>query len=320
MMSGGMDHHGAASPLRTPRIEAMKHSQDCARRWWKGVIPLMVFPCLVPVLAHDYRPRWAVMWLLAFAIFCGCKWMTWRGARIAGASLRRNLGYLLAWPGLDADGFLNPDPRAASPRPSKAEWLFALLKFALGLAVLYGIVPLLRGNDAYLVGWVGMVGIVLLLHFGSFHLLSCAWRTAGVMAKPVMNWPLLSTSLGDFWGRRWNTAFRDLTHRFLFRPLTPRLGPRGAVFAGFVFSGVVHDVVISWPAEGGYGGPTAYFIIQGAGILVERSRVARAIGLGKGWRGWFAAMILLVGPAWALFHPPFVLRVVVPFLHYLGAV
>ena len=203
--------------------------------------------------------------------------------------------------------------------PSKAEWLFALGKCVCGLAVLFGAVPLIRGNDAYLVGWVGMIGVVLMLHFGFFHLLSCAWRSAGVAAKPLMNWPLLSTSLGDFWGRRWNTAFRDLTHRFLFRPLTPRLGPRGAVFAGFVFSGLVHDAVISWPAAGGYGGPTAFFLIQGCGMLAERSKVARAIGLGNGWRGWFATMALLIAPACLLLHPPFVRRVVVPFLERMGA-
>lgn len=298
---------------------SMKNSHDSRTRWWHGVLPLLLFPSLVPLLARDDWPRWAVMWLLAVAIFSGCKWLTWRNTRVGGASLFRKVGYFVAWPGLDADSFLDSDHRVRVPYPSKAEWLFALGKCVCGLAVLFGAVPLIRGNDAYLVGWVGMIGVVLMLHFGFFHLLSCAWRSAGVAAKPLMNWPLLSTSLGDFWGRRWNTAFRDLTHRFLFRPLTPRLGPRGAVFAGFVFSGLVHDAVISWPAAGGYGGPTAFFLIQGCGMLAERSKVARAIGLGNGWRGWFATMALLIAPACLLFHPPFVRRVVVPFLERMGA-
>ena len=124
-----------------------------------------------------------------------------------------------------------------------------------------------------------------------------------------MRWPVAATSLGDFWGRRWNTAFRDLTHRFLFRPLAARLGPRAGLAAGFAFSGVVHDIVISVPAGGGYGGPTLYFALQGLGLLVER----------RMWRGRAFTAVVVVGPAWALFHPPFVLNVVVPFLAAIGA-
>ena len=73
--------------------------------------------------------------------------------------------------------------------------------------------------------------------------------------------PLVSVSLGELWGRRWNTAFRDLTHRFLFRPLTARFGARSGLFVGFAFSGIVHDMVISLPAGGGYGGPSIFFIL-----------------------------------------------------------
>jgi hypothetical protein len=157
-----------------------------------------------------------------------------------------------------------------------------------------------------------------MLHFGTFHLLSCAWRRAGVEARPLMNWPLASASVSEFWGRRWNTAFRDLTHRFLFRPLTARLGPRGALAAGFVFSGLVHDAVISVPAGGGYGGPTLFFTAQGAALLAERSRPGRAAGLGRGWRGWLFTMLVLAVPVGVLFHPPFVLNIIVPFMHALG--
>jgi alginate O-acetyltransferase complex protein AlgI len=165
-----------------------------------------------------------------------------------------------------------------------------------------------------------MAGLIFLLHFGSFHLLSCAWRSAGVDARPLMDWPVRSKSLAEFWGRRWNTAFRDLTHRFLFGPLARRLGPRAGLAAGFLFSWVVHDLVISVPAGGGYGWPTLYFVVQGLGLLVERSAAGRTVGLGRGWRGWLFAMVVVAAPAYGLFHPPFVLNVVVPFLDVIGAV
>jgi alginate O-acetyltransferase complex protein AlgI len=164
-----------------------------------------------------------------------------------------------------------------------------------------------------------MVGIALCLHFGSFQLLSCGWRRAGVRARPLMNKPLVSESLGEFWGRRWNTAFRDLTHRFLFRPLTRRIGVRAGLAGGFVFSGLVHDLVISWPAAGGYGGPTLFFAIQGVGMLIERSAFGHHVGLGRGVRGWLFSMLTIVLPAPLLFHGPFVERIVVPFMRAMGA-
>ena len=64
-----------------------------------------------------------------------------------------------------------------------------------------------------------MTGIVLVLHFGIFDLLSLGWRRLGVDAAPVMRSPLRSTSLAEFWGRRWNTAFHELAARFTYAPL-----------------------------------------------------------------------------------------------------
>jgi len=153
-----------------------------------------------------------------------------------------------------------------------------------------------------------MVGIVFTLHFGVFHLLSCGWRAAGVEAKPLMRWPVAASSLADFWGRRWNTAFRDLTFHLLFRPLTRSLGAKGGLAVGFLFSGLVHDLVISVPAGGGYGWPTLYFVLQGGGLLAER-----ALKLAGVANRFFAAVVLLA-PAAALFHIPFLERVVIPFL------
>ncbi len=134
-----------------------------------------------------------------------------------------------------------------------------------------------------------------------------------------MNAPLLATSVSEFWGRRWNTAFRDVTHRFLFRPLSAWLGPRGGLAAGFLFSGVVHELAISVPAGAGYGGPTLFFCLQVPALLIERSRPGRAVGLGHGWRGWLFTAVVLIAPAGLLFHPPFVRRVILPFLEVLGA-
>jgi alginate O-acetyltransferase complex protein AlgI len=265
-------------------------------------------------------PPWAVMWGLAGAIFAACKWLTWARTPVPGATVGRQIEYLLAWPGMDAKAFLDPRSLAREFRPTAAEWTFAVTKTALGVALVWAAVPLVPADLSLARGWVGLAGLVFLLHFGTFHLSSCAWRMARVDAKPLMNWPILSTSTGEFWGRRWNLAFRDLTYRFLFRPLAGRFGPRAGLAAGFLASGLVHDLVISAPAGGGYGLPTLYFLSQGFGLLAERSAAGKAVGLGRGWRGRAFAAVVVAGPAVLLFHRPFITRVVNPFLAAVGAV
>jgi alginate O-acetyltransferase complex protein AlgI len=260
------------------------------------------------------------MWALAIAIFLGCKWLTWWYASVPRTPLWKHAAYLAAWPGLDAYAFLGRHPLPASLRPAPREWLLAGCRTAIGLALVYVVARRVPAENTYLAGWVGMVGLIMTLHFGSFHLLSCAWRGIGVDALPLMNRPLVSVSLSDFWGRRWNTAFRDLTHRFLFRPLTSRLGPRRALLVGFLLSGLVHEAVISLPAGGGYGGPTLFFLLQPVGMLIERSRIGESCGLRSGWRGWLFTMGALLLPLAMLFHKPFVTEVVLPFLRAIGAI
>jgi hypothetical protein len=195
-----------------------------------------------------------------------------------------------------------------------------MAKIGLGIVIVVGILPRLTEAPAGMVGWAGMIGIVFVLHFGLFHLLSCVWRSLGCGAVPIMNWPIASRSLSEFWSRRWNLAFRDVTHRFLFRPLVRPFGTTGAMLIGFFISGLVHEAVISLPAGAGYGGPTCYFLIQGGGLAIERSRLARQIGLGGGFRGWLFCAIVVVLPCTLLFHRPFVHGVILPFLGALGVV
>jgi len=92
------------------------------------------------------------------------------------------------------------------------------------------------------------------------------------------------------------------------------------MFAVFLMSGLIHDLVISFPAGAGYGLPTAYFILQAAGLYVERSGRGKAWGLGHGTLGWLFTLMVAAGPAFWLFHPWFVVRVVLPFLKVMRAV
>jgi hypothetical protein len=255
-------------------------------------------------------PNWEFMWMISFGIYGLLKVLSW-SVRNASAPIGRNLAYLFVWPGMDVDAFLS-DREVASPL--RSEWMFAAIKFMSGI-ILVGVTSSSRDwcGDT-IAGWIGMIGIVFTLHFGLFHLLSCYWRTWGIDAKPIMNWPIVSTGLAEFWGRRWNLAFRDLTHRFLFRPLSRRIGATNALLVGFLISGLIHELAISWPADGGWGKPTLFFSLQGAGIVIERSRWGRSIGLGQSLYGRLFCVLLLVIPSSLLFHGPFVTRVILPFL------
>ena len=158
------------------------------------------------LLTPSHWPRWALMWALAASLYAACKWLTWRGAVVDGVPRWKQVAYLLAWPGMDAVTFLT---KRSYSRPAAAEWASGAARLALGLACFFGLARYTPADQQYIAGWIGMVGLVLMLHFGAFHVLSCAWRRFGVDAHPLMNRPLHAVSLSDFWGRRWNTAFRD---------------------------------------------------------------------------------------------------------------
>jgi alginate O-acetyltransferase complex protein AlgI len=279
-------------------------------------LPLGVLPAVVGWLAAS-SPAWVLMWWLAISIYAGLKWLTfaysWDERPVA---IGRALGYLFFWPGMDAEQFLYGKSPAM---PRFSEQLAAIAKVTCGALLIYFVVPWVASWNAVIAGWAGMTGVVLVLHFGLAQLLSVAWREAGVVAPPIMNRPLFASSITDFWSRRWNLAFRDAAHAFVFRPLVGLIGGRGATMAVFIVSGLIHDAVISLPAGGGIGLPTLYFLIQGIALLMERSRFGRGLGLGRGWFGRLVAIVVIVGPAPILFHQPFVEQVVLPTLAALGA-
>jgi Membrane bound O-acyl transferase family len=282
-----------------------------------GWLPLVLL-LSAAFCSYNFLPPWGFMWLLAISIYAGLKWLTWWKARLLIAHPGwRSVAYLLAWPGMDAESFLDTSQRL--PPPNAAKWLGAFLETALGALLLWVVSRALPGKEPLLRGWCGMLGMILLLHFGLFQVDSLFWQRIGVCAVPIMSSPLRSTSISEFWGRRWNLGFRQLAHDLIFRPLHESLGAGATGFLVFVVSGLIHDLVISVPARAGYGLPTLYFVFQGAGVAVERSRVGRQLGLRHGLGGWLFMALFTAGPAFCLFHPPFVRNVILPFMKAIRA-
>jgi Membrane bound O-acyl transferase family len=277
-----------------------------------GYLPICVLPLAAVTCRGELQP-WLFMWILAFSIFVSLKWLTWWKARTRIAHPAwRSAAYLLAWPGMDAESFLDAS-RHVAPPPRRA-WLWAMFKTALGASLFWVIARKLPQGQELLRGWIGMLGLILILHFGTFEIAALFWRSLGVDAVPIMSDPLRSRSLSEFWGKRWNLGFRQLSHDLIFQPLHRILGAGAAGFLVFISSGLIHDLVISVPARGGYGLPTIYFVMQGLGVAMERSAFRRKLGLRRNLRGRLFLAVLTVGPLFLLFHPPFVLRVIIPFM------
>jgi alginate O-acetyltransferase complex protein AlgI len=250
----------------------------------------------------EEMPQWVLMWLMAAGMFGLAKMaMLSRAGRLKGW---RRWGYAFAWPGMDTGEWTRAERMTEACLP----WYAGIGAVVLGATLIWGVAGWWEHPLA--VGWTGMVGVVLMLHFGVFRMLAGFWQRRGVAVRPLMDAPVCSVTVAEFWGRRWNRAFRDLSQVLMARPLARRYGVSVALWGVFLVSGLAHELVISVPAGGGFGLPTAYFALQAMGVTVEKR-------FGLCGHVWAVGVIAL--PAFFLFHPPFVERVILPFLTALGA-
>ncbi len=253
-------------------------------------------------------PAWGWMWMLTALVFYSGKALLYARSKQRPRGWRRLAWWV--WPGMDTAPWGRHDP-VTPPRPG--EWTAALLKTALGAGLVWGVAR--RVEPPLAADWIAMTGLILLLHFGSFHLMALGLRALGVGVRPLMDAPLNSRSLAEFWGRRWNRGFTDLMTPLVFRPVARRWGAGTAMGAVFLISGLAHELVISLPAGGGWGLPSGYFLLQGAGLAIERRwRVLRHPLPARMW-----TLAITAAPAFWLFHPPFVRQVMRPFFQALGA-
>jgi len=207
----------------------------------------------------------------------------------------RALGYWTLWPGMDSRPFAETEPGSGG---GLLAW--GLLKMAAGAALL-----LVRVGVGALDVVRVFAGIGLLVHFGLCDVLAGFWRLRGVPVGRLFINPLASKTLGEFWGRRWNLAFHAVARDFVFRPAARRWGPAVGVFLTFVFSGVLHEVLLSVPVGGGYGLPFTYFLLHGLLVIAERR-------WNLGGRVW--TLFWVLAPAPLLFHPWFIRSVIRPLI------
>ncbi|KAI3960860.1 hypothetical protein MKW92_027111 [Papaver armeniacum] len=91
---------------------------------------------------------------------------------------------------------------------------------------------------------------------------------------PFGNLLVFSTSFHDFWGRRWNKVVSSLLRSLIYEPVR-RITKRSwgiyvAIFATFLVSGLMHELVIFYIGrKQPHGGILVFFMLQGIGMDVE---------------------------------------------------
>src|SRR5262245_4844992 len=164
--------------------------------------------------------------------------------------------------------------------------------------------------------WIALVGIGFLL-IARFDFYALIFRAMRFAVEKVWDCPIAATTLGDFWGRRWNRIVSGMVREVIFFPVARRAGAPAALLAVFLYSGLYHEIV-SFLAGSGYGGPTLDFLVQYLGVAIENSRAARRWLRGHPWlgRAWTWTVVLL--PVGLFLHPGLVEGYLVPMLAQAG--
>ncbi len=224
----------------------------------------------------------------------------------------RWLLWATCWPGMRPSVFAH---RSGMVHSRESAWRFArrgAINVVLGLALILAARYVWLATESRL--WptlLIMPGLSLCLHFGLFDLLAGFWQWRGVDARPLFRNPLISTSLGEFWSKRWNLAFSEMVALSAYRPVAGWFGAGAGVIAGFALSGVLHEIAISLPVNQGYGPPMAYMTVHGFLVLLERRLpvLTRQALAGRLWGAFW-----LLAPIMFLFHVPFLRGVIWPII------
>jgi hypothetical protein len=201
------------------------------------------------------------------------------------------------------------ESRSADVRPSL---LFSALAAGACALVCWYCVGWAQALPAPWLRWLGRYAAGLLLTYvaveAAVRLLSFLYRCVGLRPPRLHDHPILSRSIAEFWGRRWNRIVGAWLGAVAFAPLSARGYPRLGVVLAFVLSALLH-IYFTWAAVGlGLAFMMAsFFLLQPLLLLLERWLHVRSWR--RPWqRTWTLGALIALSP---LFVEPF-LRVVQP--------
>lgn len=219
---------------------------------------------------------------------------------------------------------MNPAPFKYFPGKAFPDYLFHIKKgisrifigfLLINLAHWYGTNSNQSVVNDYLIYTCYLVGLSLILHFGLLNINTGLLRMKGVNVSVLFNNPIKSKTLQEFWSRRWNLAFVELTTLAVLRPLKKHYKQKVAFWTSYAFSGILHELAISLPVRSGFGLPFLYFIIQAVLILGAEKYIIRPDTGAFKRLLWLLVCLFLPMPI--LFHQPFIKGVVLPLVDLL---
>lgn len=135
--------------------------------------------------------------------------------------------------------------------------------------------------------------------------------------EPPFNEPYLSTSLQDFWGRRWNLMVTNVLHPTVYQPVrrvwARLVGRKWAaipgVLATFLVSGLMHELILyNFGRVKPSGETMSFFVLHGVSLSMEIV-VKKMVGGKYSLPGVVSGALTLAYVMWTsfgLFFPPFV--------------
>jgi membrane bound O-acyltransferase family protein len=234
-----------------------------------------------------------------------------RARGLARPSMGTWIAFALGWVGMQPRLFARPRRALGGAGDLLASGAVAVVAGAVAIALARAAWTSLHSRMVATV--LLLAGLSALVHFGLLNLLAAAWRASGAPVDALFRAPWRAQSLAEFWARRWNLAFSEMTSAAVYRPLAGRLGRGPGLLAGFAMSGLLHELAISLPVRAGFGLPLAYFLIHGSLVAGERALAARGRPVAGAWgRAW--TVFWLVAPLPLLFHRPFLAGVAWPLI------
>jgi alginate O-acetyltransferase complex protein AlgI len=223
-------------------------------------------------------------------------------------ALSDELLFRFIWPGMCDEPLRDRQPPAVA---DGALFVRGYLTLLLGCGLLLGVALTSPYIPDLYTGFIGLFPLFLMVHLGYAAILTALLRLSNRPVPQLFQAPLSSSTLQEFWSRRWNLPFVEMNRVIFFKPLCSWFGARVAILFTFVISGLFHELGISYPAGSGYGSPTAYFLLHGLLVLIESlsgrtiERIPRPVRQIWVW-------ISILGPLPLLFPPGFRSTLVVP--------
>lgn len=160
--------------------------------------------------------------------------------------------------------------------------------YATIIIILAFLIPLYRIKENFHQKFVFLLyALYMYIGLEFFFALASTFTTKllSVELEPQFDKPYLSTSLQDFWGKRWNISVNRLLHPTVYEPVMSfcsrwigrKWAPLPAILATFTMSAIMHEVVFyyikreqrTWEKWEPSWDATCFFILHGVCLAVQ---------------------------------------------------